>query len=283
MADTAKETTMKRSWKIGIALAGAFVLALAAGGAALASGRMHDGFVKRRITRHIDQALDAVGATSAQRDAVHAARDHVFATIAANHEAERGDLQAALSLWESERMDPAAIATLRAHHQAAAKKTGDAVVQALSDAHDALTAPQRQQLADYLRSHKPLQQQKWADGAKPFVRHMVAERLDDMLDQIHATADQRAKVTAAVDRAFASISANFDDHAAHFDDAVAVFTADQIDQAKLASLQAARQAKMQKVGDAIVQALTEAHDALDAGQRHEVAAFVRAHHPRHGE
>lgn len=270
---------MKRSWKIGIALAGALVLALAAGGAALASGRLHEGFVKRRITRHIDAALDAVGASTAQRDAVHAARDQVFATIAANHEAERGDLQAALSLWESDRLDPSAVATLRAHHQAAAKKTGDAVVQALSDAHDALTTAQRQKLADYLRSHQPPKM----DGAKPFVKHMMAERLDDMLDQIHATADQRAKVTAAVDQAFATISANFDDHAAHFDDAIAVFTADKIDQAKLASLQAERQAKMQKVGDAIVQALTEVHDALDAGQRQEVAAFVRAHHQRHGE
>ncbi|HEX8950554.1 MAG TPA: hypothetical protein VF945_01855, partial [Polyangia bacterium] len=63
MADTAKETTMKRSWKIGIALAGVMVLALAAGHAALASGHLHEGFVKRRVTRHIDAALDAVGAS----------------------------------------------------------------------------------------------------------------------------------------------------------------------------------------------------------------------------
>jgi hypothetical protein len=140
MAYTAKESTMKRSWKIGIALAGALVVALAVGGAALASNHLHEGFVKRRVTRHIDAALDAVGANGAQRDAVHAARDHVFATLEDNRRAERGDLDAALSLWQSDRLDPSAVATLRAHHQAAAKKTGDAVVQALSDAHDALTA-----------------------------------------------------------------------------------------------------------------------------------------------
>jgi len=268
---------MKRSWKIGIALAGAFVLALAAGGAALASGRMHEGFVKRRITRHIDAALDAVGATGPQRDAVHAARDHVFTTIADNRKAERGDLDAALTLWQADRLDPAALATLRAHHQAAAKKTGDAVVQALSDAHDALTAPQRQKLADYLRSHQPPKM----DGAKPFMKHMVSERVDDMLDQIHATADQRAKVTAAVEQAFTAISGEFTDHAAHFDQAIALFTADKIDQAKLASMQADRQAKMQKVGDTVVQALTEVHDALDAGQRKQVAELVRSHHQGH--
>ena len=269
---------MKRSWKIGIALAGAFVLALAVGGAALASGHLHEGFVKRRVTRHIDAALDAVGANDMQRNAVHAARDHVFATIDDNHRAERADLDAALSVWQSDPLDPAAVATLRAHHQAAAKKTGDAVVQALSDAHDALTAVQRQKLAAFMRSHRPPQM----DGAKPFVKHMVSERVDDLRDQIHATAAQRAKVTAAVERAFAAISDGMSEHSAHFDDAIALFTADQIDPAKLASLQAEREAKMQKIGDAVVQSLTEVHDALDAGQRKQVAEFVRSHHSGHG-
>jgi hypothetical protein len=46
-------------------------------------------------------------------------------------------------------------------------------------------------------------------------------------------------------------------------------------------LQAERQAKMQKVGDAVVQALTDIHDALDAGQRKQVADFVRSHHSGH--
>ena len=269
---------MKRSWKIGIALAGALVLALAVGGAAMASGHLHEGFVKRRVTRHIDAALDAVGANDAQRNAVHAARDHVFATIEDNRRAERGDLDAALSLWQSDRLDPAAVATLRAHHQDAAKKTGDAVVQALSDAHDALTAVQRQKLAAFMKSHRPPEM----EGAKPFIKHMVSERVDDLLDQIKATSDQRAKVTTAVERVFTAISDGASDHLAHADEAIAVFTADKIDNAKLAALQAARQAQMQKVGDAVVQALTEVHDALDAGQRKQVADFVRAHHSGHG-
>jgi hypothetical protein len=201
----------------------------------------------------------------------------VFATIEDNRRAERGDLDAALSLWQSDQLDPAAVATLRAHHQAAAKKTGDAVVQALTDAHDALTAAQRQTLAAYLRSHRPPQM----DGAKPFMKHMVTERVDDLLDQIHATADQRAKVTAAVERAFTAISDGMSDHAAHFDDAIGVFTADQIDQSKLAAMQGERQAKMHEAGDAVVQALTDVHDALDAGQRKQVAEFVRSHHSGH--
>lgn len=269
---------MKRSWKIGIALAGVMVLALAAGHVALASGHMHGDFVKRRVTRHIDAALDAVGANAAQRDAVHAARDQVFATIEENHRAERADLDAAVALWQSDRLDPAAVATLRAHHLAAAKKTGDAVVQALSDAHDALTAPQRAKLADYLRSHRPPQ----PEGARPLMKHMVMEHVDDVLDQIHASADQRTRITGDVERVFGAISDGMSEHAAHFDDAIALFTADKIDQGKLAALQAERQQKMQKVGDTLVQALGDIHDTLDAGQRKQVAELVRSHHPGHG-
>lgn len=269
---------MKRSWKIGIAIAGALLVAVVAGGVALASGRLHDGFVKRRLTRHIDAALDAVNATPAQRDAIFAARDQVFDTLAANRQAEQAHLTAALALWESERMDPAALAALRADHQAAMKKTGDAVVQALSDAHDALTSAQRAQLATYLRAHQPPKM----DGARPFFKHMVSERVDDMLDQIHASADQRTRVQAAVTRAVDAIHGGMGDHAARFDEAIAVFTADKLDGAKIAALQASHQAQAQKVGDAVVQALTDIHDTLDAGQRKQVADFIRSHHGHGG-
>lgn len=268
---------MKRSWKIAIAMAGLVVVALVVGGAAMASGHFHEGFVKRRVTRHIDAALDAVGADAAQRNAVHAARDHVFAAIDQAQAAHQADLATAIGLWESDRPDPAQIAALRARHQAAAQQTGDAIVQALLDAHDALTAPQRHQLADYLRAHKP----PAMDGAKPFFRHLVDERVDDLLDEIHARADQRDQVHAAVSRGFGAIGDEMTSHQADFDSAVGVFTADRIDAARVAELRQARQARAQKIGDAVVQSLTEIHDALDAGQRKQVADFVRKHH-HHG-
>lgn len=265
---------MKRSWKIAIAAAGLLVVGLIAGGVALASGHFQEGFIKRRVARHIDAALDAVAATAAQRDAVHSARDHVFATIDESHAAHKGDIAAALTLWESERLDASAIDALRARHQAAAKKTSDAVLQALSDAHDALTSQQRAKLADYLRAHRPPRM----DGAKPFFRHMVDERADDVLDEIHARADQRAKIKAAIGRAFDAVSGEMTGHEVDFDRAVAVFTADKVDAAQVAAMQSERQARLQRIGDTIVQSLTEIHDALDAGQRQQVAAFVRSHH-----
>lgn len=273
---------MKRSSKIAIALAGALVVALAAGGAALASGRLHEGFAKRRVTRHIDAALDAVAATPAQRDAVHAARDHVFTTIEETHRGRRAEIGQVLDVWQADKLDSAKLAALRASHQAAAKTTGDAVVQALTDAHDTLTAAQRVKLADYLRAHRPPIDGKSVEGMKPFARHMINERVDDMLDEIKARADQRDKVHAAVERAFAAVAGTVGEHAAHFDEAIALFTADQIDSGKLQALTAERQARMQQMGDALIQALTEVHDTLDAGQRKTVADFVRKHHGRHG-
>jgi periplasmic protein CpxP/Spy len=271
---------MKRNFKIGLAIAGVLVVALIAGGAALASGHMHEGFAKRRITRHIDAALDAVAATPQQRDAVHAARDHVFDTVAQGHQAHAAAFQQALALWQADKLDAGQLAQLRALHLAQAQKTGDAISQAISDTHDALTADQRQKLAVYLRDHKP--PQKMMDGARPFFQHMVNERVDDVLDQIHATADQRTKVQAAVARAIDAVGSNLGGHAADLDRAVGLFTADKLDAAQVAQLRSEHQARAQKIGDAMVQALTEIHDTLDAGQRKTVADYIRAHHGRHG-
>src|SRR5439155_1373353 len=136
---------------------------------------------------------DRAAATPAQRDAIPAARDQVFATFEATHSGQRAEMAEALTLWQADRLDTAKLAELRARHQAAAKQTGEAVVQALSDAHDALTQPQRQKLADYLRAHRPPIDGKSAEGMKPFFKHMITERVDDLLDDINARADQRDK------------------------------------------------------------------------------------------
>jgi Spy/CpxP family protein refolding chaperone len=263
-----KETTMKRGIKIALAVVG--LLALVSGLAFARQG--HEGFGKRRLLRHVDQALDAVNATQPQRDAVHAAVEHVQQTFADNAQSRQADMQEALKLWQADRIDTAALANLRTRHQASAKKLGDAIVQAISDAHDALTAPQRAQLVTYLKAHRPPK----LDGARPWIKHMVSERVDDMLDEISATQPQRDTVHAAVQRAFDAITA--DDPTGHFDQAMDLFAADKIDQAKVAALQAQHQAKAQKMGDAIVDAITSVHDALTPAQRAKVAQIVEQHH-----
>lgn len=250
-------------------------VAAAAGGLALAE-HGGPGFMQRRLERHIDAALDAVNATDAQRTAIHAARDHVLTTLAENGATHKADLEQALTLWQSERIDQTQLSALRARHLAAAQKVGDAIVQAISDAHDALTATQRAQLVTYLKAHRPPSM----DGAKPFVKHMVSERVDDMLDQINATPAQRDTTHAAVQNVFDAVAAG--DPAGHFDEAMTLFAADKLDASKIAALRAQHQAKAQKMGDAIAAAIVKVHDSLNAQQRDQVATIVKQHHGRHG-
>jgi Spy/CpxP family protein refolding chaperone len=265
-----KETTMNRTLKIALGVVGVMALALA-GGIALAQ-HGPEGFMKRRLTRHIDAALEAVNATEAQRNAVHAARDHVIATFEESAASRQADLQEALKLWQADRIDQVALTTLRARHQATAKKVGDAIVQAVSDAHDALTALQRQQLLAYAKAHRPPKM----EGARPWMQHMVSERVDDLLDQINATAAQRDTTHAAVQNVFAALAG--EDPGQHFETALALFGADKIDPGKVAALQAEHQARAQKMGDAVITAITKVHDALSPAQRAQVAEIVKQHH-----
>jgi Spy/CpxP family protein refolding chaperone len=268
---------MKRKQILRIAAVGTLVLGALVGGVAFANHE-HHGFVKRRVLRHVDEALDAVQATAPQRDAVHAATDQLFTTLEQNHQAERGDFQAALKLWEADQIDQAKLTELRAKHQAAAQRNGDAIAQAIIETRDALTPEQRQKAAEYARTHRPPMRAEHA----AFIKQRIDEHVADLLDEIHATPAQRERVQAKVSEVEAAFASHMDDHGAHFDRVLSLFAAPTLSQADVQKLKDEQQARMRKLGDAMVQALTEIHDVLDAGQRQKVADFVRAHHSHHG-
>jgi Spy/CpxP family protein refolding chaperone len=113
------------------------------------------GFMKKMVTAHIDEALDAIKATDAQRGVIDAARDHVFATFAEMHDGGGAQIEHALTLLETGKLDAAQIDALRAEHQSQQRKIGDAIVQALYDVHGTLSAPQRKALVEYVREHHP--------------------------------------------------------------------------------------------------------------------------------
>ena len=121
-------------------------------------GKWGPAIMKKMASHKLDDALDAVSATAAQKVAIEAARDHVFAAF---EEARGGDpaehMEKALALFEADRVDPAAVQALRAEHLAKMRKAGDAVVQGIYDLHDALTPEQRRAMVDYVRA----QQAKW--------------------------------------------------------------------------------------------------------------------------
>jgi periplasmic protein CpxP/Spy len=267
--------------KLIIAAVAVVGVAVCAGGVALASGHARGAFMQHMLNQKLDGALDAVNATPAQRTAILAARDHVVATMQANKGAHQAEMEQALTAWQADAFDASKFAAVRTQHQADAQKVGDAIVQALSDAHDALTSAQRQQLAAYLRANKPQHANAKGNDHAGFMTKMVDHRVDKMLDQIKASTDQRTKVHAAVDKALASVQQPAN-HGADFDAAITLFTADTLDRGQVTALQAKHVARMQSAGDAIVSALGDIHDVLDAGQRKQVADFIRAHHAGHG-
>jgi uncharacterized membrane protein len=111
--------------------------------------RNHKDFVKARV----NAALDAAQATTDQRTAILGAVDQMFTTMSNSRQSTRGDFDRALSLFEADQLDTNAIAALRTTHQNAMKQVGDAMSQLLMKAHDTLSATQRQEVAQFMRSH----------------------------------------------------------------------------------------------------------------------------------
>jgi periplasmic protein CpxP/Spy len=244
---------------------------------AFGPGGWHHGRMREMVTAHIDEALDAAKANDAQRNAIHAARDHVFATLEQSRRGHKGDFERALALFEADRVDPAQIAALRAEHEAEAQRVGDAIVQAVSDAHDALTAPQRRLVADYARGQRPSHR----GNHHGFMKRMVLNRVDEALDVAKATPPQRAAVRAAAERAIAAVMDGRPQEGPSqaFDQALSLFEADKLDHARIAQVRAEHVAHMRKTGDAILAAVQDAHAALNPAQRKAVADWIRAQRP----
>jgi Spy/CpxP family protein refolding chaperone len=270
---------MKRIYKVLIALG---VVGLVAS-AAHAWNQHHRGpdFFRSHVSAKVDQALDSAPDVSiAQRSAVHAAVDHVFDVLAANHAARGAEMQEAIALFEADRIDPAAVAAHRARKEAELNQVGDALVQALYDAHDALTAPQRQAIVAWAKSQHTEHGGDRGNHDK-WMKAMIQTRVDGALDEIKATPEQRAKVNAAKDRVIAAFREAHGDRGQDFDTLLQLFAADQVDAAKIRELRAEHLQRMHQVGDAIVQSVTDIHDALSATQRQALVAYVKAHHPAH--
>ena len=120
-------------------------------------------------------------------------------------------------------------------------------------------------------------------GARPaMMKRFVSAMIDDALAPANVTPDQRTKIYAARDRAFAAFEAHRQTRGAHMNEALALFEADVVDPGRVATFRAQREAEHRQVADAISQAITEVHDVLTPAQRKVVADWVRANHPGHG-
>ncbi len=112
----------------------------------------------------------------------------------------------------------------------------------------------------------------------PMMKQMISARLDEAMTQANVTGEQRTKIVAARDRAFAAMDANRPDGRVR-DQMLALFEADRLDVAQLQALHAQEAQRHQQVRAAIAQAIVDVHDTLTPAQRKIVAEYVRTHGP----
>jgi hypothetical protein len=251
---------------------------LVAGGVALAhEGAKHHGeFMHRHISQKIEGALDAAQATPDQRARIEKAKDRVFASIEASHQNRKAHMEKVLALFETDKLDPAQIQSLRADHEAAAKADGEAILGAITEAHDTLNAQQRKAVADYIKAHKPEAPPK---AVGEWFKKRAFSHVNDALEQVKASQEQRVAVENALEQVWNAVKDEHEASAGHIDQALALFQADKLDPGQIAKLRAEHQARRQKIGDAIVQAFHDVHDALTSAQRKQLVAWVRTNHP----
>ena len=265
---------MNRWTKVGILAA---LAALLAGGVAYAHRCGHG---HGHVNKVIDGALDAAKASDAQRTAIEAARDHVFATMEAAGEQQKKDMQEAITLFEAATLDQKAIEAHRQRKETEIKQVSDAVVQAIYDSHAALTPPQRKAVADYLRAEKAKHEENRSKWMESFFQKMIDRRTQAAFDAINATDAQKTALIAARDRVIGAFK-DVRVHGQNVDKLLELFTADTLDKAELAALQSDVNARLKKVGDAITQALVEVHGQLSPEQRGKLVDWIKAHHHEH--
>ena len=262
-------------------------LVIAVGVAAAATAYAFRGGPHQMMKRHMaavfGEALDAVKATPDQRTRLEAIKDRTEQQLMGLHVDRGGHLAEAAQLFEADKIDSSRVAELKSERTAQMRKAGDIVVAAVTEAHDVLSPAQRQQLADFVKARRA-EHAGWRGG---MMKHMVSGRIDDALDTVSASAEQRTAILAARDHVFESFAANHPtDGGAELDKALALFVADKIDGAQVTAIRADHEARMQKTADAVTQAIYDVHDALTAAQRKTLVEHIRAkvqqHHGRRG-
>jgi Spy/CpxP family protein refolding chaperone len=110
---------------------------------------------------------------------------------------------------------------------------------------------------------------------------MMGAHLDEMLAKIDATADQKAKIHEIMKSAMTAIGPVHERMASTHGDIHRLLTAPTIDRAALEQLRAARIADLDQASKVLVQAMADAADVLNAGQREKLGAMMAQHHAMH--
>jgi Spy/CpxP family protein refolding chaperone len=253
----------------------AVAVALLVGGAVLARGGHHrGGFFKRHVNAKIEGALDAAKASAEQRATIEKARDRVFSTIEASHASKQAHMGKVLQLFEADQIDPAQVKAVRAEYDAAAKANAEAILQALTETHQALQPAQRKAVVEYARANKP---EGPPQAAVDWFKRRAFSHVKDALDEVKANDVQRAAVENALEQVWNAFKAEHDAGKGHIDEALKLFASDSVDAQAIAKLRSEHDARRQKISDAITQAFHDVHDTLTSAQRKQLVTWVRSH------
>jgi Spy/CpxP family protein refolding chaperone len=106
---------------------------------------------------------------------------------------------------------------------------------------------------------------------------MVSHRVDDALDDLKATPEQRQKINAVKERMLAQAKAMHGDHRATMKEALGLWEASSFDRARALALVDARLDAMRAMAHEAVGAVAEVHETLTPEQREQVAKRLRRH------
>jgi protein CpxP len=141
--------TRKRSITL-LTLAGGLILSAGfVGGCHRGPGGHHrdPAQVAKFVTERVDDALDDVDATPAQREKIHGVKDKLLADgakLRGDHDALRTEL---LGMWKADQVDRARLHAIVDQRIDALRIFAHAAADGAADAHDALTPAQREKLA----------------------------------------------------------------------------------------------------------------------------------------
>lgn len=110
------------------------------------------------------------------------------------------------------------------------------------------------------------------------VAAFVNARVDDLLDDVDATPDQRTRIHALADRLLAEGQALHADHEATHEALVAQWKAETVDRKVLHDLVDARADAFRKLAHDAVDAAADAHDVLTPAQREKLARKAERWH-----
>lgn len=101
-------------------------------------------------------------------------------------------------------------------------------------------------------------------------KKMMSAHIDEVLDELDVTDDQRKQLHSTRDKLFAAFEENRPGRGEKLEKITALFEKDTLDVRELDALKAEHRDKMQKMEEAVSQAIVEVHATLTPEQRKEL-------------